>query len=71
MSRVAPSHSFALCTRSLMEIGNAGTSFFVKKEHVFVFRLIEFEEPLGYRSRPSDMGLELEAYSGLELWIRV
>lgn len=45
--------------------------FFVKKEHVCVFRLTEFEEPLGYRSRQSDVGLELEAYSGLDLWIHV
>lgn len=50
----------------MLELG-----FSAKKEHVFVFRLTQFEEPLGYRSRQSDMGLELEAYSGLELWIRV
>lgn len=57
VSRMTLSCSFAFCDRPwcrFTEIENAGTRFWVKG-HVFVFRLVGFEEPLGYLSRQSDI----------------
>lgn len=53
----------------IVETGNAGTRFLLwGKNHVFVFRLREFEEPWGYQSTQMRVWSS-EAKSGLELWI--